>query len=156
MFAPLFLTDRSQPDCRCCSCGQPSPRSSQDGRHLWLWSTRELPQHWHRGLHMHNIYIYISICISSTFVVLVFAHYLHRFLWLGSGWADLQCRRHHTCVWWHGRRWLLLRKYMTRIWSGLVFCLILKLQLFLHCTSTQWLFTAGKIHIYSIYNRNWK
>lgn len=43
----LCLTDRSQPDR--CSCGEPSPRSSQDGRYLWLRSTRKLPQHWHRG-----------------------------------------------------------------------------------------------------------
>lgn len=78
--------------------------------------------------------LYVCLCV-------VVAHYLPHVLWLDSGWADLQCRRHHTCVWWHGRRWLLLRKCQHDLeWS--VFCHILLISSYF-CTLlpkiAQWL-----------------
>lgn len=56
----------------------------------------------------------IEVRTADAFFLLygaeMFADYLLCLLCPCPGWADLQCWRYHTCVWWHGRRWLLLRK----------------------------------------------
>lgn len=77
-FALLCLTDRSQSGCSCsCNaggCRKPSAWSSQDGRHLWLWPTRELPQHWHRG-QPHALLVF-GPGEHTTCVVVVVHYYL--------------------------------------------------------------------------------
>lgn len=49
-FVLLCLPLRSCSDCCPCSWRETVHRASQDGCHFWLWSPREFPQHWHRGL----------------------------------------------------------------------------------------------------------